>query len=51
MTDTDFERAMQANAAPLDEYLAGLIAKASPQWRVLTLMSSWIWLEVGNQKQ
>lgn len=33
MADTDFERAMQANAAPLDEYLDELIVKASPQWQ------------------
>lgn len=37
MADTDFERAMQANAAPLDEYLDELIAKASPQWRGVDL--------------
>ena len=33
MADTDFERAMQANLAPVDEYIDGLIAKASPQWK------------------
>ena len=33
MVDTDFERAMQANLAPVDEYIDGLIAKASPQWK------------------
>ena len=33
MVDTDFERAMRANLAPVDEYIDGLIAKASPQWK------------------
>lgn len=35
MVDTDFERTMQVNAAAVDEYLDGLIAKASPQWKVV----------------
>ncbi len=33
MVDTDFERAMQANLAPVDEYIDDLIAKASPLWK------------------
>lgn len=37
MVDTDFERAMRANLAPVDEYIDGLIAKASPQWKAVVL--------------